>query len=543
MKSVLIFLSLLGLAVADCPSGWFGDGDGMCYKIFANLTVEPTASESCESLGGSLVMIQNAFTETLMYSQPYTTNVIWIGINCRGHDITTCYYEDGTQLTTSSYNNFYPGYPDVNKGLCTYMSLNGINTGKWYNLDCDGLQFGYACQKSEKNSPTQTTLTCPPGYSSFNGYCYKVSMDILSYADAEYDCNLNCGHITSIFSDDENNYVTQLAQASSGGNLFARIGPKYENGVYCNPCGQNCCGRMSYSNFAHSDTELGNCVGIALTNGVAQKGQWMNTFCDKPMLTVCKTAPNAYPCAPPAPTIPPVHTNASYTSCAKPIYFTDNGTVHSIPRTSIDPCTFIISVGKGRRASIMFKEFKLDSASSIELYNDYLETTPFKVLSYGDNPVRQTFTSHEESMKIVYSSRYASSNSTWSFSYGPNLSSPTPTPAYRGDGCNNGVLSSPGTITSPNYPSNYPKHADCQYSLKSYSGRRVFISFSDVRTEAWDKINIYDGTTASSPLIGSLSGYYPTNTNYTSTGSFMFVTFKALSEYTYPGFAATFKSV
>ncbi|CAI4223409.1 unnamed protein product [Auanema sp. JU1783] len=539
MKSFLSFLSLLALAVAKCPSDWFSDGDGMCYKIFTDLLLEPKASESCESLGGSLVMIKNAFTEAALYSQKSSTNVIWIGINCRGSQITNCYYEDGTQLTANSYNNFYPGYPDVNKGLCTYMVLSGASAGKWYNIDCNNIPFGYACQKNE-----DSFTSCPPGYTLRGDNCYKVLVDALSYSDAEQVCATSCGHITSIGTNDENNYVMQLAQNSSDSSMFARIGPKYNGNRYCNPCGVNCCDSVTYSNFAHPNTDLGDCVGIALTNDLVPQGNWMNTYCDKPMLSVCKTEVNMYPCqAPSVPTSNP-HSTPSYTSCSSPQYYDNNGTVHSPTKAMNTPCTYIISVKKGYQAAITFKQFNFhgEKTTTLELYNDILDRTPFKTLRYTDNPVNQIFISQEESMKVIFTS-LSNSVASWSFDFGPEFTAYSPTPAALGTGCNAGLLSAPGTITSPNYPNYYPDNTNCHYQLTAGANKRIYLYFSDVRTESWDVIDVYDGATTNSPHLGSLSGFFPSNTNFTSSGAFMLVTFVSDGQVSYNGFAAEFTAV
>ncbi|KAE9546614.1 hypothetical protein FO519_010174, partial [Halicephalobus sp. NKZ332] len=58
-----------------------------------------------------------------------------------------------------------------------------------------------------------TKLICDPGWSLFNGtqMCYKTVINRLSFDDAEKSCQSNGGHLVSIHSEAENEFVVDIA--------------------------------------------------------------------------------------------------------------------------------------------------------------------------------------------------------------------------------------------------------------------------------------------------------------------------------------------
>ncbi len=59
-----------------------------------------------------------------------------------------------------------------------------------------------------------TTLTpgnsCPSGWQKFEGHCYLLVEKFATWANAENDCISKGGHLASIHSADENNFIFQL---------------------------------------------------------------------------------------------------------------------------------------------------------------------------------------------------------------------------------------------------------------------------------------------------------------------------------------------
>ena len=67
----------------------------------------------------------------------------------------------------------------------------------------------------------------------------------------------------------------------------------------------------------------------------------------------------------------------------------------------------------------------------------------------------------------------------------------------------------PGSIIiSPYHPNNYDNHMDCQTTIRFAVGQIVTITIEEFAVEAhgtcrWDYLNVYDGNSTTSPMIGS----------------------------------------
>ncbi|XP_066263229.1 CUB and sushi domain-containing protein 1-like [Branchiostoma lanceolatum] len=115
---------------------------------------------------------------------------------------------------------------------------------------------------------------------------------------------------------------------------------------------------------------------------------------------------------------------------------------------------------------------------------------------------------------------------------------PTATPACGG------YLTAPpgGTMTSPNYPSNYPNSANCEWTITVPEGSTVRLTFDSFNTEGtWDVLTINDGHSSSHSLLQSLSGgglVYPV----TSTSNNMFLRFTSDASVADTGFQCSFSS-
>ena len=73
--------------------------------------------------------------------------------------------------------------------------------------------------------------------------------------------------------------------------------------------------------------------------------------------------------------------------------------------------------------------------------------------------------------------------------------------------CGGAFTANNGIITSPNYPSFHPVDIECVYKITVAAGNKVQLYFRDFNIEAhsrcaYDYLEIRDGTSATSPLIG-----------------------------------------
>ncbi|XP_034056770.1 CUB and sushi domain-containing protein 3-like isoform X4 [Gymnodraco acuticeps] len=78
---------------------------------------------------------------------------------------------------------------------------------------------------------------------------------------------------------------------------------------------------------------------------------------------------------------------------------------------------------------------------------------------------------------------------------------------------------SSGVILSPGWPESYPNLQMCSWSITVEKGYNVTITFEGFHTEKeFDVLEIFDGLTANSPTLATLSGDLPTPFNLTTSG-------------------------
>ena len=83
---------------------------------------------------------------------------------------------------------------------------------------------------------------------------------------------------------------------------------------------------------------------------------------------------------------------------------------------------------------------------------------------------------------------------------------------HRIGACGGSFTTPNGILTSPSYPDNYPKKADCIYTISQPNGTAIVLTFHsmDIRVSTLgycpDYLDIRDGSSVASPLIGRLCG-------------------------------------
>uniref|UniRef100_A0A1I8PPZ3 Metalloendopeptidase n=1 Tax=Stomoxys calcitrans TaxID=35570 RepID=A0A1I8PPZ3_STOCA len=101
-----------------------------------------------------------------------------------------------------------------------------------------------------------------------------------------------------------------------------------------------------------------------------------------------------------------------------------------------------------------------------------------------------------------------------------------------------------GRLESPNYPLEYLPNKECIWKITVPKGYQVALKFQSFEVEnhdscVYDYVEIRDGPTQDSPLIGVFCGYKPPP-NMKSIGDSMFVKFVSDTSVQKPGFSATF---
>ncbi|XP_022088512.1 macrophage mannose receptor 1-like [Acanthaster planci] len=233
-----------------CPPGWKEFGSG-CYVVPSNIFNQksfPEARYDCQfSRGADLVMIdsqaENQFVRQLA-EERFGLSEILLGLHRNTHGGW-----DWIDGTPASYVNWGSERPATVSQNCAMMHLD--SQGKWFGTSCFA-ENHYMCEKpkipySSTQVPTVTghvTLpysstkvpinatgraTLPPlspptgiattvggvpctsGWIARGDYCYYIEtgnrLDWLTWSEADAFCNNHGGHLTSIHSFAENDYI------------------------------------------------------------------------------------------------------------------------------------------------------------------------------------------------------------------------------------------------------------------------------------------------------------------------------------------------
>jgi hypothetical protein len=105
------------------------------------------------------------------------------------------------------------------------------------------------------------------------------------------------------------------------------------------------------------------------------------------------------------------------------------------------------------------------------------------------------------------------------------------------------ITSTNGVIFDGSGPKSYNNNSDCYWLIKpSVLIDRLILKFDRFALETNDYVTVYDGSTVSSPVLGTFTGQTLPST-ITSTGKTLLVKFKTNGSGTDEGFDASFKSI
>ncbi|XP_069122184.1 cubilin-like [Argopecten irradians] len=172
-------------------------------------------------------------------------------------------------------------------------------------------------------------------------------------------------------------------------------------------------------------------------------------------------------------------------------------------------CTWRITVQQGRRVSLNFDNFNLETGpycrfDYVAVYDGILDDSPIKTRFCGDT-IPQLQESSGNTMKVVFRTDGSVSNGGFQASYS----------SYREQICGGYQTANPGRITSPGYQdgANYTNSQECIWviSNQNFTDTSISVSFSSFQLEAhqncyFDFVEIREGNSATSPLIGKYCG-------------------------------------
>ncbi|XP_041458722.1 macrophage mannose receptor 1-like isoform X2 [Lytechinus variegatus] len=201
-----------------CPAGWHLYR-GHCYQFnIQHPTKWKTAKFTCEAQGAYLLTSLNSAENTYIVNQMKDYHDIgvessWLGLSDTETDGSFVWVE-GSSL---SYTNWDVGQPvnTANNEDCVYITT-GDGTGKWSTKNC-GLENPYICKikASIPITPLDPQIgvrTCDDGWTLNGVSCFYFVGKGYLYNDAEENCKTLGGHLASIHSQREQNFLSMRAR-------------------------------------------------------------------------------------------------------------------------------------------------------------------------------------------------------------------------------------------------------------------------------------------------------------------------------------------
>ena len=215
-----------------CPSGWINAHDDGCFRLMPDESgvnwIE--AHLACESVGGYLAepasLEQMEFLTGIAEVEETFTDIKtwWIGMSDIGHEGLWTWQHSGEQVESNFWGKGSPTNSSSNSHDCGYMELTKGDL-VWRDTDCLATaahgDLAPACQREmERGNGSLTTtepplVSCPIGWSEFNGTCFEFILSGRSWLDAEDDCVEEGGHLASVHTFTEYKFVLSLTTESS----------------------------------------------------------------------------------------------------------------------------------------------------------------------------------------------------------------------------------------------------------------------------------------------------------------------------------------
>ncbi|XP_041375320.1 CD209 antigen-like protein C [Gigantopelta aegis] len=157
---------------SGCPEGWlYHEGS---YYIFHDISLDYSkAEDECRRAGAVVTTAKSKEERDAILSISSVADSIWIGAtdqDVEGH----FRWPDGSALTGSNWNKGEPN----NRGNedCVLMTRDG----KWND---------YPCTRKNKFVCKRTPTACLPGWTLYQGGCYKHHAEDAVYDDAQAVCD------------------------------------------------------------------------------------------------------------------------------------------------------------------------------------------------------------------------------------------------------------------------------------------------------------------------------------------------------------------
>ena len=171
------------------------------YEVYKDEVTWERANEICNQKGGHLVIINNKSEDE--YIKTLVDQSIWLGINDKE--------KEGTWIDSLGnkvdYTNWDTNQPDNCFGLENYGEL--WTFGKW-NDEFEFVHRGFICEYDNAAGRIKPVIT-----SDFNGHKYELYDIHVSWNQAYKICEDLGGHLVTVTSKEENDFVMNLAESAS----------------------------------------------------------------------------------------------------------------------------------------------------------------------------------------------------------------------------------------------------------------------------------------------------------------------------------------
>uniref|UniRef100_A0A914YIS4 C-type lectin domain-containing protein n=1 Tax=Panagrolaimus superbus TaxID=310955 RepID=A0A914YIS4_9BILA len=224
MNCLLLFLffqTIFGLIFAKCPDGTIPSmsDKSLCFLFVPKKLSFFIAENYCnQQNGGHLVSIHDAFDNALIREgaqQNFTDSTsgeFWIGLD----DLKSSEIWEWIDGSPFNFADWDKGEPQIKEGYdCGAVKLEG---GQWKTENCDNDKpFVCEIKLSETTfvpptipTTTKKSISCPNSWIYYAGFCYVVVDIAATWMDAEQYCFNRGGHLASIHSLHENDFITNL---------------------------------------------------------------------------------------------------------------------------------------------------------------------------------------------------------------------------------------------------------------------------------------------------------------------------------------------
>jgi len=201
-------------SASPCVGDWLDADELGCFKFLVTETrlTWLEAHQKCELIGGYLAEPSNAgqaeflHDVAVIYESTYGISNWWIGLSDMGYEGNWKWFHGCEALTESFWGASFPNTTVGNTDDCGVMVVEP-DLWRWQDTNClttitvDQKNVAPICQHDRG---------CPDGWEQFDRHCYLVVLTGATWANAEADCKTKGGHLASVHSVEENDFIHLL---------------------------------------------------------------------------------------------------------------------------------------------------------------------------------------------------------------------------------------------------------------------------------------------------------------------------------------------